>query len=197
MNLLRHAHLLLALHGAVWAQSGLSTESPFTPQGGATGPVEEQTQLGDYQFVGIMKVGDATHFGFSRADGRAVWVPLGSERDGIAVLGRPAPDRVSVRVGGNETELRLKRAGNDAVTSLAPPRPLQVTTRPATMPAAVAPNNHPPPPQDPETAAQEREARMLVSDLLEIGMQQRKAYEEAQKKKANAQQQPLPPRPTQ
>jgi hypothetical protein len=28
----------------------------------------------------------------------------------------------------------------------------------------------------------EREARMLVSDLLEIGMRQRKAYEEAQRK---------------
>jgi len=31
-------------------------------------------------------------------------------------------------------------------------------------------------------AQQETEARMLVSDLLEIGIQQRKAYEEAQKK---------------
>jgi hypothetical protein len=37
----------------------------------------------------------------------------------------------------------------------------------------------------PETQAkQETEARMLVSDLLEIGMAQRKAYEEAQRKAA-------------
>jgi hypothetical protein len=43
-------------------------------------------------------------------------------------------------------------------------------------------------PQAPEIAKQEREARMLVSDLLEIGMQQRKAYEEAQKKAQQAQQ---------
>jgi ABC-type phosphate transport system permease subunit len=39
-----------------------------------------------------------------------------------------------------------------------------------------------PPPAPGSIAQQEVEARMLVSDLLEIGIQQRKAYEEAQKK---------------
>ena len=40
---------------------------------------------------------------------------------------------------------------------------------------------------------QAREARMLLSDLLDIGMQQRKAYEEAMRK-ANAAKQPaIPP----
>lgn len=48
----------------------------------------------------------------------------------------------------------------------------------ATVP--VAPTVPLPPPSSPAEA--EREARMLVSDLLEIGMQQRKAYEEAQRK---------------
>ena len=38
----------------------------------------------------------------------------------------------------------------------------------------------------PTIARQEEEARMLVSDLLEIGMAQRKAYEEAQKKAAES-----------
>jgi hypothetical protein len=33
----------------------------------------------------------------------------------------------------------------------------------------------------PTQAAEEREARMLVTDLLEISQQQRKAYEDAQK----------------
>jgi len=42
-------------------------------------------------------------------------------------------------------------------------------------------------PPTPETQAkQETEARMLVSDLLEIGMAQRRAYEEAQRKAAEA-----------
>jgi hypothetical protein len=47
--------------------------------------------------------------------------------------------------------------------------------------AAVKPQ---PPPTPAAIAHQEQEARMLVSDLLEIGMAQRKAYEEAQKKAA-------------
>ena len=45
----------------------------------------------------------------------------------------------------------------------------------------------PPEPSDPkarELARQEREARMMVSDLMEIGMQQRKAYAEAKRKAA-------------
>ena len=42
----------------------------------------------------------------------------------------------------------------------------------------------------PEVVKQERDARMLVSDLLEIGMAQRKAYEEAQKKAAATPAQP-------
>ena len=38
----------------------------------------------------------------------------------------------------------------------------------------------------PGSAAQEqREARMLVSDLLEIGIQQRKAYQEAKQRAAS------------
>ena len=45
--------------------------------------------------------------------------------------------------------------------------------------------------QSPEAAAKDqREARMLVSDLLEIGVQQRKAYQEAKQKAAAT---PQPP----
>jgi hypothetical protein len=40
-------------------------------------------------------------------------------------------------------------------------------------------------------AQDQREARMLVSDLLEIGVQQRKAYQDA-KEKAAAQSSPQP-----
>lgn len=49
----------------------------------------------------------------------------------------------------------------------------------APSPIAAAPN------ATPEKLAQDqREARMLVSDLLEIGVQQRKAYQEAKMKAA-------------
>jgi hypothetical protein len=52
---------------------------------------------------------------------------------------------------------------------------------------AAAQAAQPAPPATPEAQAQvkaETEARMLVSDLLEIGMAQRKAYEEAQRRAA-------------
>ena len=47
------------------------------------------------------------------------------------------------------------------------------------------------------TEEKEREARMLVSDLLEIGMIQRKAYEDAQRQAAtkDSDQQPMTPEP--
>ena len=66
---------------------------------------------------------------------------------------------------------------------------------PADAPAAAPPATPPAPKSDapakPLTVArQEEEARMLVSDLLEIGMAQRKAYEEAQKKAAEGPSQP-------
>jgi hypothetical protein len=44
-------------------------------------------------------------------------------------------------------------------------------------------------------ARQEEEARMLVSDLLEIGMAQRKAYEEKQRQAGNPSAAPAPTDP--
>ncbi|MCX6955696.1 MAG: hypothetical protein NTV51_26425, partial [Verrucomicrobia bacterium] len=55
---------------------------------------------------------------------------------------------------------------------------------PATPPVEAAPAKPEAPAKPLTVARQEEEARMLVSDLLEIGMAQRKAYEEAQKKAA-------------
>jgi hypothetical protein len=40
------------------------------------------------------------------------------------------------------------------------------------------------PPSAQNLAQEQREARMLVSDLLEIGVQQRKAYQDAKRKAA-------------
>lgn len=80
-------------------------------------------------------------------------------------------------------------------TKIQPPPPASPTpteTFGAVNPGAPSPATPPPEavakpegPAKPLTVArQEEEARMLVSDLLEIGMAQRKAYEDAQKKAA-------------
>ena len=90
------------------------------------------------------------------------------------------------------------------------PLPAQVSFQPAVSNPVVslptpAATNVPPaqpanatPPPAPGSAAetqvrQETEARMLVSDLLEIGMAQRRAYEEAQRKAAEGNAQNTPP----
>jgi len=69
------------------------------------------------------------------------------------------------------------------------PDPVSLTPAPAAAPPAATPNT-------PEAVAKaETEARMLVSDLLEIGMAQRKAYEEAQRKAAEGNANPPAPAP--
>lgn len=68
--------------------------------------------------------------------------------------------------------------------TLAPATTAAPTSAPAAAPTTPAPT--PAQPAVPLTIArQEEEARMLVSDLLEIGMAQRKAYEEKQRQGAN------------
>jgi hypothetical protein len=57
----------------------------------------------------------------------------------------------------------------------------------ASVPApAPEPVGGPPPAATATPEQEQREARMLVSDLLEIGVQQRKAYQDAKQKAAEA-----------
>ena len=57
--------------------------------------------------------------------------------------------------------------------------PTTATTAPTTLPAVEVPKGNLSPQEEKEMAA-----RMLVTDLLEIGQQQRKAYAEAQRQAA-------------
>jgi hypothetical protein len=155
------------------------------------------------------------------------WIPVGDTVNGMTVMSYdPRRDQVIAKIGGVNKTLTLRQtkgvaAGNAAVSAAPamsfatpPPAPIQ---QPAAMPAVLqsmaqpaantpapeivaptAPAATPAQPAVPLTIArQEEEARMLVSDLLEIGMAQRKAYEEKQKKAAdpNATQPPEAPAP--
>jgi hypothetical protein len=114
-------------------------------------------------------------------------------------------DQVVVRSGGVEKLLTLRRSTGAANGPAYSPPPALVAapagfTPPSANPIgnaggapvaganpAIATPADPAKPAAPLTIArQEEEARMLVSDLLEIGMAQRKAYEEAQKKATEA-----------
>ena len=208
-RLLRPFAAALALGGAgvAAAQAPLLKSSPFMSSGG---PVQASASPASeaYQFAGVSTVGKTTYVSlFDTQSKKGRWIPLGTEVDGIKVLTYDAPrDQVVVHIGGVEKLLTLRKAHGtanapSAVAALpsptagfaipppaafAPPVPLPGAAQPADAVAA-----KPPAPQLYEgQAKQEQEARMLVSDLLEIGMAQRKAYEEAQKKSSE---QPAPP----
>ena len=107
-----------------------------------------------------------------RTSRKSHWIPVGKTVDGIEVISCDADaEKATVRIGGELKTLAMKVS----MPSGPAPAPALVQT-PARGNPVVAQR------LTPKQAEEEREARMLVSDLLEIGIQQRKAYEEAQRK---------------
>ncbi|HNC24620.1 MAG TPA: hypothetical protein PLU52_10465 [Opitutaceae bacterium] len=170
--------LLLALvaGGTVALAQSLPDSSPFLPPAAgaaAAGPGAK------YQLGGITTAGKETMVSITRVnDKRSFWIAVGGTVDEVTVLtANPARDEATIRANNQTMTLRLRQptspgggasvAANASGANDAPP----VITPPL-----------PPPVGGPDV--QEREARMLVTDLLEIGQQHRKAYEEAQRKAA-------------
>lgn len=115
-----------------------------------------------------------------QSDQRSLWIPLGRTMSEItAVSYDPAKDEAVIRVGGRTLTLPMRK-GSVAAGLDVPLPPVR------TPPAATVNASSPGGPSRPLTPTEEKEmeARMLVSDLLEIGQQQRKAYEEAQRQAA-------------
>lgn len=188
----------------------LPKHSPFLPPAGATttaGPTET------LEFAGVSaQVGKKPDLAFyDKSAKKRYWITEGETKDGIAVLRYDARRQSAVvKVNGVEKVLVLRKGTGPvnapapvqaqhsgfnvpaAQVQPAPPASAPVMTMPATASApapAVAPGTPAPAkpegPATPESQAKaETEARMLVSDLLEIGMAQRKAYEEAQRRAA-------------
>jgi hypothetical protein len=86
-------------------------------------------------------------------------------------------DQAVVKFDGGTHVLSLRKASTSASMPIAAvftpmqPGPATPAAKPIVDPSTLG--------KSPEVIKQEREARMLVSDLLEIGMEQRKAYEKA------------------
>jgi hypothetical protein len=163
------------------ADAGLTRESPFLPAG-ATGaaPAESST----LQLAGISVIEPKIYVLLvdttSAAKSRSRWLAVGTKADDLEVLSCDVDnDEAVVRVGSEVRTLALRKptaakagAMSAAFASQSPPTPL-VGPAGGALPQ-VAPLV--------TREEKEREARMLVSDLLEIGMRQRKAYEEAKRK---------------
>ena len=160
----------------------LTRESPFLPAGAtAAAPAESAT----LQLAGISVIEPQIYVLLvdtaNAAKSRSRWIAIGTKVDDLEVLSCDVnKDEAVVRVGSEVKTLALRKpagAKNGATAAL----PGQSFSNPLVGPAGGA---------LPQVAPlvtreeKEREARMLVSDLLEIGMRQRKAYEEAQRKAA-------------
>ena len=164
------------------AEQPKESPSPFGQAGNAK-PAPAQSDA--LEFAGVSVLGKKTLINlYDKQDKRGFWVEVGTTSSGVTVVKYDsAHDQVIVRRNGIEKTLPLRAASavvNAPVTPVAVPVAQASTPTGPTTPAL---------PAVPLTTQQrqEEEARMLVSDLLEIGMVQRKAYEDAQRRAANGQ----------
>ena len=194
-----------ACTSAAAQQATLPKNSPFMP---APGPGQAAPAAGEnIEFAGVSSVGKRTDLVFlDKAAKKSRWIGIGETKDGIELLRYDARrEQAVIRHNGVEKILNLRKGSAvsgaagapgmqvhgpaPTLAMVAPPANPLVFSTPAAPVAAPEPSNpagaKPPPPPLPEgIQKQEMEARMLVSDLLEIGMAQRRAYEEAQRKAA-------------
>lgn len=178
--------LLASAAGLLAENAPISTESPFLPNPEAARGAAPAAGQAKYQLAGITVVGTETLVTIADAEQkRQRTVAVGAKSGDFEVLRcDPEQGMAVIKVGGETQTLTLRKPTSKAGPNAAPqPAPVGPPAIPNIGPAGGAL-----PPVKPLVTReeQEREARMLVSDLLEIGMQQRKAYEEAMRKQAEA-----------
>ena len=186
---------LLIAAVAFGAESGtaLSKQTPFGASRGMGGPNEAAGEI--IEFAAVSTIGKKTELVFfDKTTKKNHWIMKGETAGGISLLNYDSVrEQAVVKINGVEKTLTLRKshgvAGPGRSVAAVPtgfnvPSPA-ITSAPAGMTAGVLPLPPIPVPAGPATpetqARQETEARMLVSDLLEIGMAQRAAYEAKQK----------------
>ena len=185
---------LAAVAGAACAfgQTTLVGDSPFAPAGTPAGTAAASAQA--YELAGSSVEGkDVLVCIYDRQDKRSDWIPVGGSDGAVHVVSfDPERDRAVVTISGARKELTLRKASSASTTLTLADRPAVPVSAPQPPPAPVVAASAPsrPPEVLTNAAREQQEARMLVSDLLEIGVQQRKAYQEARQKAAQAAAQP-------
>jgi hypothetical protein len=171
---------LLGCAGSLQAGSSLVGESPFAPPGAtaaqAGGPAES------FELAGSSVQGsDITVCIFERQKKHSVWIPVGGDVDGVHVISFNArSDTAVVTISVARKELSMRKAVITSTNPIQSGRAPQIAAAPPEMAPIAAASAQPGPP----VVQDQKEARMLVSDLLEIGVQQRKAYQDAKLKAA-------------
>lgn len=173
--------------------SAIAADAPKdSPFGQAGTPATMTTALDSIDFSGVSTVGNRTMINlYDRPQKRSFWVEVGKPSGDLTVTNYDsAHDQITVKSKGAQKVLPLRPPSavvNGATPVVATPAASPALS--ASVPGATTTTST----QSLSQARQEEEARMLVSDLLEIGMAQRKAYEEAQRRAAAG----LPPHPAQ
>lgn len=218
MSLPRAILLPFALVAAAWAQEkplGLPKSSPFEDRRKPAAQIAAASET--IEFVGVSALGKRTDLIIQdKSTKKSHWIAEGETKEGISVLKYDARrEQVVVKVNGTEKILQLRKGTGPLNSAHAvgplpvgfnvPPAPNPVVQKiqpsppgssaPASAEVAATPPMQPvAKPEAPATPEvqqkQETEARMLVSDLLEIGMAQRKAYEDAQRRAATGESTP-------
>jgi hypothetical protein len=172
----------LALFTAIGAraQIALPKESPFMPAPGAV--AADQPASDTFELKGFSSTGKKILVCvYDSQAKRSHWIAVDATVEGIKIVAfDAAKEEATITVGGQKKTLRMRKPSVAAGTNTAGTAAAGFAS-PVTAPM-ITQGIPQPPPAPGSIAQQEVEARMLVSDLLEIGIQQRKAYEEAQKK---------------
>ncbi len=168
--------------GTAFAETTLVPDSPFAPAGSPAGAAAAAAE--SYQLAGSSSEGnDVKVCIFAQQTKHSQWISVGGESDGIHVVSYdPVRDMAVVVVAGSKKELTMRKA---VVASTGPLPAARTFAAAAASPQAPSPIAAAPNATPEKLAQDQREARMLVSDLLEIGVQQRKAYQEAKMKAAS------------
>jgi len=176
----------------------LQERSPFLPPS-APKSAAQGDALSSIELTGIFSLNGKPKFSVrDTSSGRSLWIGLGETEEGLTIRSYDeSKSSVVIEGRGGSRNVVIREAR--VTTAPSTPIPIQVAGppgQPARM-ATIIPN---PPPQQqrpqasqpqqatsaatgPKTDAEkERDARLLVSDLLEISIQERKRYEENQRR---------------
>lgn len=174
--------LLSLLCGGLAQAQTPPAESPFLPANPAVSASHAQSSE-PYQLSAIGVVGEQTFVSiYETAEKRSRWIAVGGSLGDLQVVSCDIEaEQAVVTIAGQTRTLTLPKS---AVSTAAATAPASAAATPAAASGNPADGEAPAPPAAASDEDKAREARMLVTDLLEIGMQQRKAYEDAQKQAA-------------
>lgn len=179
--------LCCAIGAAVLPQAARAGDSPFVQGAGGAAGTAAGGPPAAYELAGASVTDAGVQVCiFDTQAKKSRWIAVGSTAEKIQVVSYdPGTERAVIRVDGAQRELVLRhaRVATGGPQQARPASSFTASPAPAAPQPLVGIQPPPPPPgKSAEVLKEEREARMLVSDLLDISMQQRKAYEEAQRK---------------